>query len=91
MKSKIIAAFILCLALSACVKEKMETIYSKQETQIDTYLSQARVVTRDSIQLVITPNKDNPEVNDTTKKTVQWKDTLNIQYNKGAASLVRAG
>lgn len=89
MRSKIIAAFVLCLALSACVKEKLETIYSKQETQIDTYLTRARVVTRDSIQLVITPNKDNPEVNDTTRKTVQWKDTLDIQYNKGAARLIK--
>lgn len=89
MRSKITAAFILCLALSACVKEKMETIYSKQETLIDTYLSRACVVTRDSIQIIITPNKDNPEINDTIKKTVQWKDTLNIQYNNGSARLIK--
>lgn len=89
MRNKLFAAAFLCLALSACVKEKLETIYSKQETQIDTYLNKIRVVTRDSIQLVITPNKDNPELNDTTRKTVQWKDTVDIAYNKGTGRVAK--
>lgn len=43
MKSKIFILLAICLATASCVKEKMETIYSKQDTQIDTYMAKARV------------------------------------------------
>ena len=32
-------SILLCLMTVSCVKEKLETIYKKQETQIDSYLS----------------------------------------------------
>ena len=60
MKSKIILLMIVCMAAGSCVKEKLETIYSKQETQIDAYLSKASIVKRDSIKLEVTPNADDP-------------------------------
>ena len=89
MKSKIFILLLVCLAAGSCVKEKLETIYSKQDTQIDAYLSKARVVKRDSIRLEITPNADDPTKNDTTKVKVEWEDSLDVFYNKGAARLVR--
>ena len=90
MKSKIfILLLIVSLAASSCVKEKLETIYSKQDTQIDAYLTKSRVVKRDSIKLEITPNADDPTNNDTTKVKVEWVDTLDIVYNKGAARLIK--
>lgn len=89
MRNKIFAVLALCIATSACVKEKLETIYSKQETQIDAYLTKNMAVTRDSIQLIITPNPSNPEINDTTKKTVKWNDTLDVVYNKGSVRMIK--
>ena len=77
------------LALTSCVKEKLETIYSKQETQIDAYLSKASIVKRDSIKLEVTPNADDPTKNDTTKVKVEWEDTLDVVYNNGAARLIK--
>ena len=44
MKSKIFIFLIICLAAGSCVKEKMETIYSKQETQIDSYLTKNNTI-----------------------------------------------
>ena len=89
MKSKIILLMIVCMAASSCVKEKLETIYSKQETQIDAYLSKASIVKRDSIKLEVTPNADDPTKNDTTKVKVEWEDTLDVVYNNGAARLIK--
>ena len=89
MKSKIFILLLVCLAAGSCVKEKLETIYSKQDTQIDAYLTKSRVVKRDSIKLEITPNADGPTKNDTTKVKVEWVDTLDIVYNKGAARLIK--
>lgn len=77
------------MAAGSCVKEKLETIYSKQDTQIDTYMSKARLVKRDSIRLDITPDPEDPTRNDTTQVKVEWEDSLEIVYNKGSVRLVR--
>ena len=89
MKSKILIFIFLCLLAGSCVKEKMETIYSKQETQIDAYIAKARIVKRDSTRLDITPDAEDPTKNDTTKVKVEWMDTLNVAYNKGSVRLVK--
>lgn len=89
MKSKIFILLIICLTAGSCVKEKLETLYSKQDTQIDTYISKARVVKRDSIRIDITPNAEDPTINDTTKVKVEWEDTLEVAYNKGAVRLIK--
>ena len=89
MKSKILILLVICLAAGSCVKEKLETFYSKQETQIDAYMTKTRVVKRDSIKLEITPNADDPTKNDTTKVKVEWEDSLDVIYNKGAVRLVK--
>lgn len=89
MKSKILILLVICLATGSCVKEKLETFYSKQETQIDAYMTKTRVVKRDSIKLEITPNADDPTKNDTTKVKVEWEDSLDVIYNKGAVRLVK--
>lgn len=89
MKNKIILLLILCMSAASCVKDKLEETYSRQETQIDTYLTRNRVVKRDSIQIIITPNADDPTKNDTTKVKVEWEDTLDVVYNNGAARLIK--
>lgn len=89
MKNKIILLLILCMSAASCVKDKLEETYSRQETQIDTYLTKNRVVKRDSIQIIITPNADDPTKNDTTKVKVEWEDTLDVVYNNGAARLIK--
>lgn len=89
MRNKIILLLILCMAAGSCIKDKLEETYSKQETQIDTYITKNRVVKRDSIQITVTPNADDPTINDTTKVKVTWEDTLDVAYNKGAARLIR--
>ena len=89
MKSKILILLVICLATGSCVKEKLETFYSKQDTQIDAYMTKARVVKRDSIKLEITPNADDPTKNDTTKVKVEWEDSLDVIYSKGAVRLVK--
>lgn len=77
------------MSAASCVKDKLEETYSRQETQIDTYLTRNRVVKRDSIQIIITPNADDPTKNDTTKLKVEWEDTLDVVYNNGAARLIK--
>ena len=89
MKSKILILLVICLATGSCVKEKLETFYSKQDTQIDAYMTKARVVKRDSIKLEITPNADDPTKNDTTKVKVEWEDSLDVIYNKGSVRLIK--
>lgn len=89
MRSKILIFAFICLIAGSCVKEKMETIYSKQDTQIDAYIAKARVVKRDSIRLDITPNAEDPAKNDTTKVKVEWEDTLDVAYNKGSVRLIK--
>ena len=89
MKNKIILLLILCMSAASCVKDKLEETYSRQETQIDTYLTRNRVVKRDSIQIIITPNADDPTMNDTTKVKGEWEDTLDVVYNNGAARLIK--
>lgn len=89
MKSNIILILIVCLTAVGCVKDKLETMYSKQDTQIDAYITKARVVKRDSIKLEITPNAEDPTKNDTTKVKVEWEDTLDVAYNKGVARLIK--
>lgn len=89
MRSKILIFAFICLIAGSCVKEKMETIYSKQDTQIDAYIAKARVVKRDSIRLDITPNAEDPTRNDTTKVKVEWEDTLDVAYNKGSVRLIK--
>lgn len=89
MKSKIILIIIACMAAGSCVKDKLEETYSKQETQIDAYITKNMVVKRDSIQIIVTPNAEDPAKNDTTRVKVEWEDTLDVVYNKGAARLVK--
>ena len=36
---KILFAILVALLCSSCIKEKLETTYKKQESQIDSYLS----------------------------------------------------
>ena len=80
---RMIKETVLCiLALvtaSSCVKEKLETTYKKQETQIDSYLSRNNTARRDSTII----NEDG-----TTRDTT-WTDTLKIVYNGGVARLVK--
>ncbi len=52
MKNRLILMLFLTLLLSACVKEKLETIYSRQETQIDAYLTKNSVVGEDTLDIV---------------------------------------
>ena len=89
MKIKIIMLVALCLIAGSCMKDKLETTYSKQETQIDAYIAKNMVIKRDSIRLEVTPNATDPTKNDTTQVKVQWEDTLNVEYNKGAARLIK--
>lgn len=84
MKMKIISdkaifAVILCLFAGSCVKEKLETTYKKQETQIDSYLSKNNTARRDSTIIA-----EDGSTRDTT-----WTDTLSIVYNQGSARLVK--
>lgn len=39
MKINTIIAILICLTASSCVKEKLETTYNKQESQIDSYIA----------------------------------------------------
>ena len=71
-------AFLSCILAGSCVKEKLETTYKKQETQIDSYLSKSNTAKSDSTII---------EEDGTTRDTT-WTDTLSIIYNKGAARLV---
>ena len=89
MKIRIILAAAVCMIAASCMKDKLETTYSKQETQIDTYISRNMVVKRDSTRMEVTPNTEDPTKNDTSYVKVQWQDTLNVEYNKGAARLIR--
>lgn len=77
--AKILLTILICALASSCIKEKLETTYKKQETQIDSYLSKNNTAKRDSTIV----NEDG-----TTRDTT-WTDTLNIVYNKGAARLVK--
>ena len=52
MKSKILILLVICLTTGSCVKEKLETFYSKQDTQIDAYMTKARVNGKDTLDLV---------------------------------------
>lgn len=52
MKNRLILMLFLAVLLSACVKEKLETIYSRQETQIDAYLTKNSVVGEDTLDIV---------------------------------------
>ena len=80
IKSDIIfAIIILCVAASSCVKEKLETAYKKQESQIDSYLSSNNKVKRDSTIYY----------EDGTSKDTTWTDTLKIIYNNGSARLIK--
>ena len=78
-KGTILFTALLCLAASSCVKEKLETIYKKQESQIDSYLSKNNTAERDSTIV----NEDG-----TTKDTT-WTENLEIVYNNGAARLIK--
>ena len=69
---------LLCIAASSCIKEKLETTYKKQESQIDSYLSKSNTVKRDSTIVY----------EDGTTKDTTWTENLEIVYNKGAARLI---
>lgn len=82
MKAKselILFTILLSIMAGSCVKEKLETTYKKQETQIDTYLSRNNTARRDSTIVA----------EDGTTRDTTWTDTLSIIYNKGAARLVK--
>ena len=67
------------MAASSCIKEKLETGYKKQESQIDSYLSKNNTVKRDSTIVF----------EDGTKKDTTWNEELEIVYNRGAARLIK--
>ena len=69
---------LLCIAASSCIKEKLETTYKKQESQIDSYLSKSNTAKRDSTIVY----------EDGTTKDTTWTENLEIVYNKGAARLI---
>ena len=50
MKNKIILIFtaFICLFANSCVKEQMESVYNKQEDQIDQYINRAMLTTDES-------------------------------------------
>ncbi|MBR5833171.1 MAG: FKBP-type peptidyl-prolyl cis-trans isomerase [Bacteroidales bacterium] len=76
----ILFLLIICMmTASSCVKEKLETIYQKQESQIDSYLSKNNTAKRDSTIIY----------EDGTKKDTTWTEELQIVYNRGAARLVK--
>lgn len=77
--STILLTIAACVLNSSCIKEKLETTYKKQDTQIDSYLSKNNTARRDSTIIY-----DDGSTKDTT-----WTDTLRIQYNKGTARLVK--
>lgn len=70
---------ISCLCIGSCVKEKLETIYKKQETQIDSYLSKNNTAKRDSTIVS----------EDGTTRDTTWTDTLSITYNNDSARLTK--
>ena len=74
----ILFAILLCFAASSCVKEKLETMYKKQESQIDSYLSKNNTAKRDSTIVY----------EDGTTKDTTWTENLEIVYNRGAARLI---
>lgn len=80
----ILAIIALCIAGSSCIKEKLEETYTKQETNIDNYLSKNNTARRDSSIMEI-----NPETGDTTYRDTTVTDTLRIVYNGGSARLVK--
>ena len=89
MKIRTILLAALSIAAVSCMKDKLETTYSKQETQIDASITKNMVVKRDSTKMEVTPNTEDPTKNDTTYTKVQWEDTLSVEYNKGAARLIK--
>lgn len=44
--TKIFAALLLCISILSCVKEKLETTYNKQDTQIDSYITKNSTIKR---------------------------------------------
>ena len=84
MKNNILVLLTLCMTVGACVKIKLEETYSKQETQIDTYLSKNNTAERE-----IEVTETDPDTGETVTKIVKRTDSLRIEYNKGAARLVR--
>ena len=70
---------MISMLAGSCIKEKLETQYKKQETQIDSYLSKNNTAKRDST--IIEP--------DGTTRDTTWTDTLSIVYNNGAARLIK--
>ena len=75
----VLLAIIACILTSSCIKEKLETTYKKQDTQIDSYLTKNNTAKRDSTIIY----------EDGSTKDTTWTDTLKIQYNKGTARLVK--
>ncbi len=75
----IIFAILACFTTSSCVKEKLETMYKKQDTQIDSYLTKNNTARRDSTIVY----------EDGSTKDTTWTDTLKIQYNGGSARIVK--
>jgi FKBP-type peptidyl-prolyl cis-trans isomerase len=76
---KIIFTVIFCICAGSCVKQKLETTYKKQETQIDSYLNKNNTARRDST--IISP--------DGSTRDTTWTDTLDIIYNNGSARLIK--
>lgn len=75
----IFLTILVCLLANSCLKEKLETTYKKQDTQIDSYLSKNNTAKRDSTIIY----------EDGSTKDTTVTDTLRIIYNKGTARLVK--
>lgn len=70
-----VLAFLICLAASSCMKEKLKTTYTSQEATIDKYISGNMYEKRSGVS--------EKTGNDTT-----WTDTLRVVRNGGANRLV---
>ena len=85
------ATLFIVVALTSCVKEKLQDTYNKQEDKIDQYINRQRYVNR-TVQV---PARD-PETGEikmdengqTVMKDSTVTDTLRVVYNEGASRLI---
>lgn len=88
----IIFAVVSLLSLESCVKEKLNSIYSSQESKIDQYIEKNRYVKRttqivsknhETGEIIYEADGVTPVMKDTTVT-----DTLNVYYKGGSTRLV---
>ena len=82
MKSRLLLLLIVAIISGSCVKDKLETTYSKQETQIDTYLSRNSVSGTDTLAI---------EYNNGSARLVRKEGEGDRLTENGAVSFYYAG